>query len=367
MATKTAPDPIAAIEAELANLETRRVTLNERRTKAADQYDAAREARKAALSNDPTADLSKLTAGVRDLEDEIEVLDGTLHDLAEQTDDARQRLANAKDRNVRGAASQTLIAIAGSVDVATDKLEIALAATAAAFDALVAEIPQTLRVVSIEGRETDSVMLARAILAEGLAAACPGLFAARSDYPFAYSELRRLSRPDNREPGYHFSNSADAGKVLDAKTMARQLVSDRLRNRADAVIAGKTDPDLNDRVALVPVRLAQPTTIEILAVEDFSFHLVEGGHKSVAHRLEVQTLPSATAEMIIELGAAVRADSPEAEGMLADESEKAHAKVTSLDDARQTGARVVQSPRSPSSITYRYLGVISVASERSAA
>jgi hypothetical protein len=335
---------IAAIETELKNLGSRRETLEGRKAKAAANLDAARSSRKAALSGDPEADLSKLTLSVQQAADELETIDSVLADIADQTADAEQRLADAKDTSIRTSVAKELSDYADRYDAAAADLDTALKAVAKAYAALAKAIPDTLAVVELDGRVTptprgyqspDGLLgfedyrqsalpndLARVVLAEGLAKVCPTAFPYIGARPGWRVSLDRASRLEG-QPTFRVDDIEAMAMSQTAKEAAASLVSGRLRKRAATIIAGEAKPDLGDQAPWKPAEAgpAPIPRVEVFAVENFGFRLEDRDLPTLCGKRWVHQLPEDAAVAAVQAGVALRTDNDE--GAKAFEEEKA--------------------------------------------
>ncbi|MCO6050634.1 hypothetical protein NGM99_12655 [Mesorhizobium sp. RP14(2022)] len=321
-------DPVSTIEAAIANLAARRETLNGRLADATAKFEAARSARKSALASDPTADLSALTQAVRDNEDEIETIQGVLHDLDEQHAEQEELLAKAKDEDVRAASAKELERVAGAVDKAAVELNDAIAALAKAASKMVGAIPPSLHVIDFSEQlgdgESDKERLVAAVIAEGIAHAIPSAFPTEyfAKYDGHASALRRLLDTDGRARYYA---TGELPIPTDARTFAANFISERLRDRAKDIVAGELSPDLDD-TDLVPVRFRPkivPTfpLVQIYSLVHFAYRTAEGEAYTIITSRWSHNVPEDVADAAVEAGVALRIDTPEGEKAFRDQQE----------------------------------------------
>lgn len=276
--------PIVSIENALANLATRRETLEARKADAVARLDAARSARKNALASDTAADLTSHTRTVRECEDEIETLDGVLGDLAEQVTAQQLELAEAKDADVRAGAARQLEKIATAFDKAAAEMEGAMESLGRAAAAMVAALPETLKVVDFADYpptgQNERERLVAVIVAEGIAKVFPAaipteFWGARHGVGHIAGMTRHFDLDGDKVRTYA---SAVEIPSHSAREAAGMLVSDRLRKRAELIVAGGASPDLADQE---PFKLKAPEPpaikhVEVFASADFCFRLKAG-------------------------------------------------------------------------------------------
>ncbi|WAJ30617.1 hypothetical protein [Antarcticirhabdus aurantiaca] len=338
-------DPISAAETELKNLAQRRGVLADRQRDAVARLDAARSARKNALSSDPTADLSGLTRAVQEAGDEVDTIASVLSDLDEQVGEAEGRLAAAKDAEVRSRSAKQLEGIAKSFDQAAADLEAALAGVGKAYAAMVAAIPETLQVVEIDERvippemsrsqNPDNVFsvqdvrqnalpndLARVVLAEGLARVCPMAFGMKGHFGGWRFSLTRAGQLDSAWPSFSVSDFASMSEVHTAGEAAAKLVTDRLRDRARHIVAGDMSPNLDDAPIFRPKPEPKPIPqVQVYALEDFAFRTEADKLPTLIGKWWVHLVPENAADVAVAAGVALRTDTPE--GAAAFEERKA--------------------------------------------
>ncbi len=338
-------DPISAAETELKNLAQRRGVLATRQRDAVARLDAARSARKNALSSDPTADLSGLTRAVQEAGDEVDTVASVLSDLDEQVCEAEGRLAAAKDADVRARSANQLEAMAKSFDQAAADLEVALAGVGEAYAAMVAAIPETLQVVEIDERvvppemqtsqNPDNVFsvqdlrqdalpndLARVVLAEGLARVCPMAFGVGGRWGGWRASLSRVGKVDATSPSFTAREMADLSELRTASAAAAMLVSDRLRDRARHIVAGDMSPNLEDAPIFRPKPVPKPILqVEVYALENFAFRTEADKLPTLVSKWWAHTIPEDAADAAVAAGLALRTDTPE--GAAAFEERKA--------------------------------------------
>jgi hypothetical protein len=216
-----------------------------------------------------------MTSAVRDATEELEAIESVLADAAEETIAAEQRLTAAQDVEARAAAVKALGAYASRYEKAASELDDSLKAVGKAFAALVDVLPETLAVVSLDGRVIPADQqhrpgpagmfvfqpcrdaarphdLARAILAEGLARVVPVAF------PYGNAELgyrASLERAGSFEgnPSYFHGGLSEMLVMRTASQTAKALVIDRLRARAEAIASNEVGPDLGSVLNKVAV------------------------------------------------------------------------------------------------------------------
>lgn len=324
---------------DLANLATRRETLEARKQKAIATLEAAREARKAALAGDADADLSKVTAAVRDAADNLETIDSVLADIGEETAAAEARLAAAQEADARSKATKELTAYADQFDNAAVALDTALKAVSKAYGSLVAAIPDTLAVVDIDGVAipTEELArrgvpglyalqdgysaparphdLARLVLAEGLSKAVPSAFAYAGE-----NQGYRVSLDRAADLGVHPRRKHDDLSELQyqsAREAASLLVSNRLRDRAAAIATGELPPLLADRSPVKPVNRKQPektpAEVMVFATRSFAFRIRDDRPPTLCGALWAHPVPADAADVAVRKGVALRLDTPEGE------------------------------------------------------
>ena len=312
-----------SIEAELSNLASRRQTLEARKVDALAKLDAAKSARRNVLAGDPTADLSRLNGDVRDVEDDIETLDSVLSDLTAQTEDAEARLAEANDKGERAVAAKALQDIASTFDAGAAELEKAMGDVSKALAKMGAALPETLKVVDLpsdQSKRSDRDRILSIVLADAIASAIPFAMPHQS-WRHGYGHgagLERLFNLADRVTEY--SRDGD-DNPLDAAAAARALVTDRLRGRADAILAGTASADLADRTVEPPVA-PKPVyqRVSVFVVSSFRYINSASGSEAIVTARQTSALHEPVADAAVAAGLALRMDT--AEGQAAYDEEK---------------------------------------------
>lgn len=322
MKTSSLKSGTAAIEAEIVNLKTRHDTLDKRRADAEAKLQAVKTARRNVLSGDPSADLGNLNRDVRDAEDEIETLDGVLFDLREQLADAETRLTIAKDQGERTKVAKQLEAMASAFDAGAAELASAIALVEKAARKMVDVLPETLHVVDFRTElpdgQTERERLVASILAEGIAKALPfavtsRMWGAKGSYAHLADLRRAFSIAEDSlttEPG----TSELLVEPTDVKSAAAVIVSDRLRSRAQRVVAGEIGTDLADKAPLqeAPKPMPRAPEVEFATTKHFSYPVLDASRgRTIVTRFSIQQLPELVADAAEAAGVGFRTDTPE--------------------------------------------------------
>jgi hypothetical protein len=320
-------NPIAVAEAELQNLRTRQSELQSRRGEAEKQRDTARAARKAALAADTAGDIRIHTTAVRNAEDELETIDSVLTDVQAQIQDTERKLGKARDVQDRAKAAEKLDQVGQEVTAAAEQLQAALAPLAKAFEALVSAIPATLKIVELpevaedrgggnfawvdHRRNAKPLDVARVVLAEALANACPGVFASQSvaggDWQPVLKRLNGLGSAWITERFTHPQLTV----TMTGPEAAVALVNDRLKARSAAILSGELGSGLDDvappSAISPPPPPKPPEPVKIIARETFT--LEEFGARINVLKFETPSLAADVAAVAMTSGLAYRLDS----------------------------------------------------------
>ena len=264
--------PVTKIEQELAGLETRRPKLHSQFVAAEAALDAAREERREFLIGNDSDNATtragiekRLLAGERD----VDAFRDALSTIDTKRADAKQRLNQARDDEIREKAASEREQAARAVETATAKLERATENLAQAFDEFVRSIPDASGATIYERvhgpRPATNYEAARAILAEGMFHACAEAFEVISPFPSTAYEIS-MNVPWRRPNGSYGSDipkDDDRIQFLPASGAAGASIVAPLRRAAAEIRAGTRPPELLSRADVATI--VEPPPFEEVA------------------------------------------------------------------------------------------------------
>ena len=327
--------------------------LRQRRSVVADLLEAARSKRREFIAKNPGEEVpSELRHSISIAEIDAKSTDEEILEYEAQIAEQEAALLYEQKRGEREAAAERLKAIAKAADAAGADLKTAVAAVAKACAALDAALPDDLAILDFawhQGRpphRTERGPASRReivsmVLSEAIAHAVPTSF----DVEYGYrSQLVRMFDLAG-QPAFKIDH--EPAPAVDAAAATRRVITDRLRRRAEQILAGNLPAELDDVPALPPIEptISRPDLkdTEIFVRENFAYVRDERGRRAFVARRWVHRCPQLVADLAVERGLALRTDTPE--GLDAYEHEREYRKrsmtqphsALSLDDCIDLG------------------------------
>lgn len=319
---------VAKAEKLIADLEANQVELRKKRDVVQKLLDGHKSALRDFVRANPSEDIpAELRHSLSIAKLHLESLGETLAEGDEQLVELRQALVFEQERGEREAAAAKLEAVAKAIDAAGADLKAAMAAAGKAAAAIEKALPDDLVVFELHdesygkrpryrterGPVSRREMVAM-ILAEGLVHVAPDAF----DTKYGYEQ--RLVRFFNLAGNPVFKVDLRPDVSVDAATAARQVISDRLRARAAAILAGEAAPETDDvapKPLVEPEPEAQPD-VAVFVVEHFSYVSNWAGGLTLCGRNTVRDVPAQVAEQAIARSLALPVGDPAALAKLAE-------------------------------------------------
>lgn len=320
-------NPLAAAEDVVRRHESALQKITEKIAAAEKQVGQHQAARRAALLDDPEADIP---ASIRRDIDAAQRLVAALiqdrTDLETGLQEAHAALVRERERGERETAAATLEATATGFDKAAAELHAAMASVAKSIDRLMSAIPEDMATYPANhetrppGRNGSQFAspseVAAAVLAEGLYAIAPQFFDETTDmiqtgFGWAPSHFRRIAlhRIDLSDvPRAAFDVVRPGITALEAA----RAISEQWRERADRIRAGELIPD----ISMIATEWPKPddpgrANVEVFATKPFAFVDRANGNRRLCGGKWVRNVPAAVADAAVAAGVALRTDTSE--------------------------------------------------------
>lgn len=323
------------IEAEVARMKAKQADAERRLETKTRALEEARGARLTTLDGDDEL-IEQATVAIRVIQAEIAETEELLEDFGRAIVGAEERLAQARDREIRETEAKRIDAAAVAVEKRKADLVKAVSALAAVIKGIAADVPEDIplwggeylyRPDGRDVRKHSGVSAKEAvagIVADALAAAVPGIADNWRDGGKNRSGILRWLEPEADQPTLG-SYEATTPPLTAADSLDALIVS-RLRKRAADIRGGEIAPGEGQ---IVPPPSPKPQKEDPPEVQVFvkrSFSYVKGFNPVWPPMLElvgaewVRWVPEPVARVAVSRGFALRTDDPK--GAAAFEAEK---------------------------------------------
>lgn len=325
------------IEAEVTRMKAKRADAERRLETKTRALEEARGARLSTLDGDDEV-IEQATAAIRVIQAEIAETEELLQDFGRAIAGAEERLAQARDREVRETEAKRIDAAAVAVEKRKADLVKAVNALAAVIKGIAADVPEDIPLWGGEytyrpdgrdvrnGAGVSAKEAVAGVVADALAAAVPGMADNLRDGGKNRSGILRWLEPEADRPTLG-SYEAMTPPLTAADSLDALIVS-RLRKRAADIRGGEVAPGEGKIVPPAPPKQQkeEPPNVLVFAKKNFSY--VKGINAMGKPMLApvrgrwVEWVPEPIAVAAVSRGFALRADEPN--GAAAWEDEKAY-------------------------------------------
>lgn len=318
--TKTTTGATAVAE-ELGRLEARKAEAERQRAENLTALEDARQARRAGLSSD-SFDVDASSKRIRDLDAAAADLQTLIADLDAAIEATAGRFRDAKEAEERAAAAEKLEGFATAAEAAGSDLEKAVVGLAKAVRALLATVPPDVGMFPARslnrptGRPEGNSLLASpreaiaAVVAEAVAYNLPEIVDGYRDNGYYRRSLMCVMNPEAANPTL---NASQPTNPLATSAAVAALITNRLRDRAEAIRTGAAGTNLSD-VSRPDKQRDKPRNVELIALENVAY-LAHNGNFLPKRQLlaagKAKSFAPDDAEKLIATGAFAATDSDE--------------------------------------------------------